>query len=202
MATKLFSFSCALVTSSFLVGCATVFTGTNQMISINSNVEGAEVRIDGNVVGTTPYSGHVRKASGAKTVLISKPGYQSQQVSLHAAINPVAIMSIVFWDLGTTDFLSGAAWEYTPNSYYVNLLKADRSANSSQEIRVKEYAMVRHRQIVVPNSSEARALHAEFFSTRLSFAAFQKKIAEIDAQSTSTVGFGEGVWSWLEEQRS
>ena len=202
MTTKTFSVSCALVTSLFLVGCATVFTGTNQVISINSNIEGAEVRIDGNMVGTTPYSGHVRKASGAKTVLISKPGYQSQQVSLHAAINPVAIMSIVFWDLGTTDFLSGAAWEYIPNSYYVNLLKADRSSSSSREIRVKEYAMVRHKQIVTPNSNEARSLHSEFFATHVPFAVFQKKIEEIDAESTSTVGFGESVWKWLEAQGS
>jgi hypothetical protein len=184
--------------SFLLVGCATVFTGTSQTVSISSNIEGAEVRIDGNMVGTTPYSGKVRKGSGAKTVLISKPGYQSQQISLHSAINPVTIISIVFWDLGTTDFISGAAWEYVPNSYYVNLLKAERSASDTREIRVKEYAMLKYKKIVDPESSEARLLHAEFFASYVSLQSFQRKIRQIDASANSPVGFGESVWKWLE----
>lgn len=185
-----------------LASCATVFTGTSQTVTINSNVEGAEVRIDGNVVGTTPYSGKIRKGNNAKSVLISKQGYQSQQIALNTAINPVAILSIVFWDIGTTDFLSGAAWEYTPNSYYVNLLKKERSASNLREIRVKEYAMIKRRQLLDPDSTEAQALYAEFFSKHIGFDGFKAKLVKIGTENSSPVGFGENVWKWLETLES
>ncbi len=206
MPRKLFILFCGLVSALLLASCATVFTGTSQTVTINSNVEGAEVRIDGNVVGTTPYSGKVRKGNSAKSVLITKSGYQAQQISLNTAINPVTIISIVFWDLGTTDFLSGAAWEYSPNSYYVNLLKNEKSTSSARselrEIRLKEYAMVKHRQLLKRDSNEARALYTEFFEKYMVFESFQVKLAEIGAVNSSPVGFGENVWKWLESERS
>lgn len=180
-------------------GCATIFSKTTQTVTINSNIQGAEVRIDGNVVGTTPYSGVVKKGSNAKTVLISKEGYQPQQIALNTAINPLLILSIVFWDLGTTDLISGAAWEYSPNSYYVNLIKAGKVSAVTDEIRIKEYAMVKRARLSDPNSEESKNLHAKFFSNKMDLKSFTAKLSELNRLSRSTVEFGESVWKFRDQ---
>ena len=48
------------------------------------------VRIDGNIVGTTPDSGKARKANSAKAALMTRSDCQSRQISLNTGINPVA----------------------------------------------------------------------------------------------------------------
>ena len=37
-----------------------------------------------------------------------------------STFNPVTVLSI-FWDYSTTDCLTGACWEYAPNTYFVNI---------------------------------------------------------------------------------
>ena len=41
---------------------------------------------------------------------------------LDTKVDLVALLSI-FWDLGTTDLVSGAAYKYGQNSYFVELQK-------------------------------------------------------------------------------
>lgn len=179
-----------------LPGCASVFSGTTDIISINSSVQGAEVSIDGNVVGVTPWAGSIRKGRRAKVVMISKPGYQTQQLVLHTELDPLAIVSVVFWDLGTTDFLSGAAWEYSPKSYYANLLSEKATSQSVRELSIKQYAMVNREKLSSGAGAGAQALYNRYFKDSLSFAQFSAKISMISGESATPVEFGEKVWSW------
>ena len=115
-----------------LAGCATIFGGTSQVISINSNVEGAEVLLDGQAIGTTPFSGQIPKGKDG-TILVRKEGYTSQSISLSTSIEPIFWGNILIGGtLGSsTDFGTGALWRYTPATYFANL----RPGNASGRLR-------------------------------------------------------------------
>ena len=111
----------AIVTLSF--GSATIFTGSTQAITIDSEPGGAKVYIDGQLRGTTPTSVMMDKTLIAEhTIRIQKDGYAVVNVVMERSYNPVSLLSL-FWDLSTTDILTGNVMEYSPNNYYVELKK-------------------------------------------------------------------------------
>lgn len=112
------SFASALL---LLTGCATVFKGTDQVLTITSDPDGATVRIDGKPVGVTPLSTKVKKNS-ADSIMVEKDGFRTETMPLDKKFDGVTLLSI-FWDLGTTDFVTGAAYEYQPSTYHFKMKK-------------------------------------------------------------------------------
>jgi len=102
-----------------LTGCATLISGTNQTLTFNSEPSGAEVYLDGALIGMTPVSLSVKK-NKKDAFLIKKEGYKAISRDITKAYDPVTLLSI-FWDYSTTDMISGAAFEYEPNSYFIQL---------------------------------------------------------------------------------
>jgi len=113
-------------------GCATVISGTTQTLTFNSEPSGAEVYLDGARVGTTPVSLSVKK-NKKDSVMIQKEGYKAVSRDITKSYDPVTILSI-FWDYSTTDMISGAAFEYEPNSYFVELVKDEESTDESTDV--------------------------------------------------------------------
>ncbi|WP_151901340.1 PEGA domain-containing protein [Sulfurimonas hydrogeniphila] len=111
-----------LVTASLSYGSATIFKGTSQAITIDSEPEGAKVYVDGQLRGITPLSINMKKSLSTHTFRVVKEGYSPVTRTLEKSYDPVAILNIV-WDLSTTDMLTGAAFEYSPNNYMVQLEK-------------------------------------------------------------------------------
>lgn len=149
-------------------GCATIVSGTSQAISIDSNVAGASVSIGGNSVGITPYSGKIKRQRKA-LAMVSADGYVAQTVELTTSFNPVAILS-VFWDYSTTDFLTGAVWEYAPDAYYVELRKKDADeASFRRETTLLALSMTQFSDLVVEIAAGdgpiSRQIHQEYMST-------------------------------------
>jgi hypothetical protein len=112
------SFASALM---LMTGCATVFKGTDQVLTITSDPDGATVRIDGKPVGVTPLSTKVKKNS-ADSMMIEKDGFRTETMPLDKKFDGVTLLSF-FWDLGTTDFVTGAAYEYQPSTYHFKMKK-------------------------------------------------------------------------------
>lgn len=106
-----------------LSGCATVISGTSQTLTFNSEPDGAEVYVDGAMIGTTPVSVSVGK-NDKDSFMIQKEGYKTVTRDITTSYDPVTLLS-VFWDYSTTDMVSGAAFEYEPSSYYVQLAKKE-----------------------------------------------------------------------------
>ena len=120
-AKKYLAFPAAALGLSLLSGCATVISGTNQTLTFNSEPEGAEVYLDGAMIGTTPVSVSVSK-NEKDSFMVKKDGYKAVTQDVTTSFDEVALLNI-FWDLSTTDMVSGAAFEYEPNSYFVKLSK-------------------------------------------------------------------------------
>jgi hypothetical protein len=104
-----------------MTGCASVFKGQDQVLSFTSEPEGATVRIDGNVVGQTPLSTKVKKSS-VDSISIEKDGFRTETMAPEKRFDNVAFLNI-FWDLSTTDLITGAAYEYQPSNFHYKLKK-------------------------------------------------------------------------------
>lgn len=106
-------------------GCASIIKGTDQVLTINSEPDGALVSIDGISVGVTPLATKVKKNS-ASVIMIKKDGYKVQTMPLDKKYDGIALINI-FWDLSTTDLITGAAFEYVPSTFHFQLKKEEAS---------------------------------------------------------------------------
>ena len=136
------------VSLGLLASCATIISGTTQAVSIDSNVSGASVIIDGSNVGRTPFSGKIKRQRET-IAMVRKEGYVAQSFTMSSSFNPVAILSIL-WDYSTTDFLTGAVWEYSPSQYYIELAPEEGNASLFRErTTLKAVAMTFHSDLLV-----------------------------------------------------
>lgn len=186
----------ALALAALLTGCASIISGTSQAVTIDSNVQGASVSIEGNIVGQTPFSGKIPRKRES-VALVSKPGYTAQPVVLTTSFNPVAILSI-FWDYSTTDCLTGACWEYAPSTYYVNLRPATSSVEQfRRDSELKAFAMTYYSaiktELATGSGAKIEGVRKEFFPA-MSKEEFMAKVIAVEAQAAgNAVAFGEAL---------
>ena len=111
-----------LIAAGFSTGCATIASGTNQNVSFDSEPEGATVRVAGKVIGQTPVSARLDKKND-QTVSFEMEGYRTVSKSLATKTDPWFFGNIIIGGLfgSTTDFASGAIYEYSPDQYFVTL---------------------------------------------------------------------------------
>jgi hypothetical protein len=124
-------------------GCASIVKGSTQTITVSSNVDGADVYLDGVRIGTTPFVGVVAKNKG--TITVQKAGFRTATVSLAKSLEPMFWGNIITGGtIGSiTDFASGSAYQYAPASYQVDL-KSDAQAQADFERRVaaRKFALI------------------------------------------------------------
>lgn len=105
-----------------LSGCATLFSGTDDDITFDSEPQGAKVLIDGIVVGTTPTTVVVDRPGLEETdVTVQLEGYESRRFELDKEFNNTSILNIFFWPGFVIDALTGALFKYDQKSYTVDL---------------------------------------------------------------------------------
>jgi PEGA domain len=107
-----------------LAGCSTIFKGTDQVLTITSEPDGADVRVDGKLVGQTPVSYKAPK-NKVDSIRIEKDGYKPEVFAVEKKYDTFTLLS-TFWDLSTTDLISGAAYEYQPSAFHYKLRKEDK----------------------------------------------------------------------------
>lgn len=121
-----------LALSGILIGiasCATIFTGTTDSITFETNPPGAMLMIDGIDRGRTPVTLPVNRAGlGDRHVTFRLDDYQTRTFVLQKQFNMVTVANIVclvgFWICGAVDLLSGAAFKFDPTYYSFELAPA------------------------------------------------------------------------------
>jgi len=108
----------------FTTGCSTIINGKRQIVSINSNVAGAQVTVNGMPVGQTPFAGQVERSSKA-IVQLSKEGYVTKTMTMDTTFEPIFWGNIISGGFigSTTDGVSGAMYKYAPATIQVDLEK-------------------------------------------------------------------------------
>lgn len=116
---------CLGMSAIFFSGCASIVGGTSQVVSINSNVKGADVIVNGANVGTTPYNGPVKRGKST-TVTIQKTGYDSKTITLNTEIESIFWGNIIIGGVlgSTTDLSTGAMYKYAPATLQIDLEKS------------------------------------------------------------------------------
>jgi hypothetical protein len=145
-----------VLASLFITGCASIISGGSQTISISSNVHGAFLALNGAPIGTTPFVGNVSRGSN-RTVVVTHPDHHPETITLTARINTVFLLNIISGGvLGTTtDLATGAIWQFSPTSFFVNLRPIVQSQfDFERESRIRYFAMMNHSQIAIDSYSE------------------------------------------------
>lgn len=135
--------SMVLLLGVVIAGCATIASGTTQMVSVSTNVDGAELYLDGEKIGTTPFTGALPK--NKSTMRVEAEGYRSETLSLAKSIDPLFFGNIIIGGtLGSiTDFATGAAYQYAPASYQVELQEAGQSEQAFRaQTATRKFAMI------------------------------------------------------------
>lgn len=117
-------------------GCVSIIKGTSQTLSFNSEPEGAEVWIDGKSFGHTPLAVSLKK-NRYSVVTFKKKGYRTQTVPIESSYDGLALLNI-FWDLSTTDLITGAAYEYAPTMYFAPLSPKEANRSRFQQLGKRE----------------------------------------------------------------
>ena len=124
-------------------GCASIVSGTSQTITITSNVDGAGIYLDGQQVGTTPFTGKVKK--NKESLRVEQAGFRTGTITLSKTLDAMFWGNIIIGGtLGSsTDFATGAAYSYAPATYHVEL-KADGVSmiQFRQQLAVRKFAMI------------------------------------------------------------
>jgi hypothetical protein len=110
-----------LVTILLVSSCATIFTGTKDRISFQSNPSGAIIYKDGVELCTTPCSYKIKRSINDTDLEFKLDGYQTRVITLDKQLNIVSIINLgnlVGWGI---DALSGAVMKYDRKSYDINL---------------------------------------------------------------------------------
>jgi hypothetical protein len=122
----------ALLASTTLGGCASIISGTNDVVGVNSDPTEAKCVLydNGTIVGSvasTPGAATVKRSKDTLTVDCTKDGYQHGAGSVNSGGNPWVIGNIVFGLFGgiigvIVDASSGAATDYE-DSVFVQMDK-------------------------------------------------------------------------------
>ena len=133
--------------------CATIMTGKTQEVTFDSEPQGAEVAVNGRVIGKTPTTIQLDKKKD-QTVSFKLEGYKTQTRTLETKLNAWFMGNIVLGGFigSTTDGITGGMHEYSPNQYYITLSK-DKNVSTtifgSKKAKVKEFIVVSYRSLMV-----------------------------------------------------
>lgn len=115
-------------------GCATIVSGTSQQIAVDSTPQGAEVLIDGTMVGRTPVAPEVRRKA-EHDVTLRKEGYLDRTVHTGKRLNLWYMGNLLFGSLlgMLIDDASGASFVVEPDKIHARLVEAPIDVVSTQQ---------------------------------------------------------------------
>lgn len=129
-----------LIVSVCVSGCATIVTGVDQKMSFNSEPDGATVLVSGKAVGKTPLTVEIDKGKN-QALVFEKEGYKTFTTQLSTTLNSWFWGNILIGGLlgSTTDGVSGAIYEFSPNQYFVTLTPdSSLGISTSKPRKIKE----------------------------------------------------------------
>lgn len=130
---QLFVFAASITA---LSSCATVFTGTSDRISFNSNPSGATVFIDGIEQCKTPCSVKISRSVNDKEAELKLDGYETRIFTLSKEFNVVSVVNLgnlVGWAI---DVVTGSVMKYDKKVYEVTFEKKRVAVSQLNKIEI------------------------------------------------------------------
>jgi hypothetical protein len=101
-------------------GCATMFTGSTQQLTVSSQPPGARVMVNGAYSGVTPVALLLRTEHDY-ILTLQREGYRDTTGTVFREFNPVAVLNLVSLVCWAIDLATGAIWRLSPGAVYVNM---------------------------------------------------------------------------------
>jgi len=112
-----------VATTSLVFGSATIFNGSTETVEFTSNPSGATVKVNGFPTCKTPCKAELKRGSAVTNITIEKEGYEDSYLQAPTHFGAGWFILDIFWDLGTTDAITGSWYEYDKNKYFIELKK-------------------------------------------------------------------------------
>jgi len=109
------------ITLLLMTSCATLFTGTKDRISFNTEPSGATIYIDGVEQCKTPCTLKVTRSINDTDVEFKLDGYETRLITLSKEFNVVSVLNLgnlLGWGI---DAVSGAVMKYDRKAYDITL---------------------------------------------------------------------------------
>ena len=141
-----------LFVSVVISGCATIMDGKQQSVTFNSIPSGADVYLNGKHLGKTPLNITIDKPKENGQLKFSKEGYKTLEMTVNKKMSSWLLGNIIFGGTfgTTTDYASGALYEYDPHSIQVTL----EANGMSQTEKTHFMAENQLRRFILTNFSE------------------------------------------------
>lgn len=114
----------------FCSGYCSIFTSKAQKITVDSEPQGAKVKI-GSYKGVTPYE--VWMPRGKDHVITAEYGDKQDSQSLNRSIEPIYWINILFWPGLIIDLATGSMFKYDPTDYEFDFTKTSTIAKVTAE---------------------------------------------------------------------
>lgn len=124
-----------LVSILALSACGTLFNGSSQDISFDSNVKDVTVYINGVKACKTPCVYPVDRGSSTVVATAKKEGYEDQQQVIKSSLSTASVLNLTFWPSWLTDLATGGMWQYSREGVYIDMEKSAKDHAELQEIK-------------------------------------------------------------------
>ena len=154
-----------LYSSLLLLGaCGTIFSGSTQTISFDSNIkENIDIYANGALVCTkTPCVVDIDRGSAPLTIIAKAKGYEDSVMQDKTKINTFSwgnLLSVYSW---TTDFATSSMWKYSESGVYINMRKKDMTTAElnkyNKDAKIKAFALYNFAELKLNNPEYTLAL--------------------------------------------
>lgn len=106
--------------------CATILSGTQHPVQVESYPSGAKVEVNGIEYGQTPLTVQLKGSSTAPIITVKAEGYETRTIVPPSSFNIISILNLgnlIGWGV---DIATGAIWTYDIRYFKVELTKTQR----------------------------------------------------------------------------
>lgn len=149
-----------------LSSCCTMFSGSSQTITFDSNVKkGIQIYADGALVcNKTPCVVDIDRHSGPMTITAKAKGYEDSISQNKSKLNPVFWGNILFIypTSSTTDFATSSMWKYTQDGIYINMEKSNMTVAEAKQFKsdtkIRHFTLYNYAELKIGNPEYIEAL--------------------------------------------
>lgn len=156
----------AIISATILSACSTIFSGSSQSITFDSNVKGnIEIYANGALVcNKTPCTVDIDRISSPMTILAKAKGYEDAVMQNKTKINPTfwANILLIYPTGSTTDFATSSMWKYTQDGVYINMRPEEKQKAENQQFEkdsnIRRFALYNYNELKIGNPEYLLAL--------------------------------------------
>lgn len=154
----------AIISATILSACSTIFSGSSQSITFDSNVKGnIEIYANGALVcNKTPCTVDIDRSSASLTIMAKAKGYEDAVMQDKTKINTASwgnLLSIYSW---TTDFATSSMWKYTQDGVYINMRPEEKQKAENlqfeKDSNIRRFALYNYNELKIGNPEYLLAL--------------------------------------------